>query len=66
MLTAPFVEAEDDDHHVYQRGVPLEICSKTLDVLDSGPYSRQFAIINRAGEAVSGGAVSCEPGGGCC
>ncbi|TRZ99776.1 MAG: methyltransferase domain-containing protein [Nitrospiraceae bacterium] len=66
ILTAPFAEAEDDDHHVYWRGVPLEICSKTLDVLDSGPYSRHFTVINRATEAVSGEAVSCDPGGGCC
>ncbi len=66
MLTAPFAEAEDDDHHVYRRGVPLEVCSKTLDVLDSGPYSRHFTVINRAGEAVAGNAVSCDPGGSCC
>jgi len=66
ILTAPFGEAEDDDHHVYRRGTPLEICSKTLDVLESGAYSRHFAIINRAGEAVSGNEVSCNPGGSCC
>lgn len=66
ILTAPFTEAEDDDHHVYRRGTPLEICSKTLDVLDSGPYSRHFTVINRATEAVSGEAVSCDPGGSCC
>src|SRR5439155_570697 len=30
LFTGPFMEAEDDDHHVYRRGVPLEICSKTL------------------------------------
>jgi SAM-dependent methyltransferase len=66
ILTAPFAEAEDDDHHVYRRGVPLEICSKTQDVLESGPYSPHFAVINRAGEAVSGNEVSCDPGGSCC
>ena len=66
IFTGPFVEAEDDDHHVYRRGSPLEICSKTLDVLESGPYSRHFATINRAGEAVSGEAVSCDAGEGCC
>jgi arsenite methyltransferase len=66
ILTAPFVEAEDDDHHVYRRGVPLEICSKTRDVLDAGPYSRHFAIINRAGETVPGSEVSCDPDRGCC
>jgi len=66
LFTGPFTEVEDDDHHVYRRGVPLEICSKTLDVLESGPYSQHFTIINRAGEAVSGEAVSCDPGGSCC
>jgi len=66
LFTGPFVEAADDDHHVYRRGVPLEICSKTLDVLESGPYGRHFAVINRAGEGVSGNAVSCDPGGSCC
>ena len=66
LFTGPFTEVEDDDHHVYRRGVPLEICSKTLDVLGSGPYSRNFTIINRATEAVAGEAVSCEPGGSCC
>ncbi len=66
IFAGPFAEATDDDHHVYRRGVPLEVCSKTVDVLDSGPYSRHFAVINRAGEAVSGEAVSCDPGGGCC
>jgi len=66
ILAAPFVEAEDDDQHVYRRGTPLEICSKTLDVLESGPYSRHFAVINRAGEAIAGTEVSCDPGGNCC
>ncbi len=66
IFAGPFVEAEDDDHHVYRRGTPLEICSKTLDVLESGPYSRHFAVINRAGEAVAGTEVSCDPGGSCC
>jgi arsenite methyltransferase len=66
ILAAPFMEAEDDDQHVYRRGTPLEICSKTLDVLESGPYSRHFAVINRAGETVIGNEVSCDPGGGCC
>jgi arsenite methyltransferase len=66
LFTGPFTEVKDDDHHVYRRGVPLEICSKTLDVLESRPYNRHFAIINRAGEAVSGEAVSCDPQGSCC
>jgi len=66
ILTAPFAEAEDDDQHVYRRGTPLEICSKTLDVLDSGPYSRHFTVINRATEAIAGDEASCDLGGSCC
>lgn len=66
IFTAPFAEAADDDHHVYRRGVPLEICSKTLDVLGSGPYGRHFTVLNRASEAVAGNEISCNPDGGCC
>jgi SAM-dependent methyltransferase len=66
ILTAPFAEAEDDDHHAYRCGVPFEICSKTLAVLESNFYSGHFSIINRATDDVSGQAVSCDPGGSCC
>jgi SAM-dependent methyltransferase len=66
LLTAPFAEAGDDDHHLYRRGVPFEICSKTLDVLESAPYQGRFAILNRASDPVDGRAVSCDPGGSCC
>lgn len=66
MLAGPFVEAADDDHHVYRRGEPLEICSKTLNVLEAGGYAPHFAIVNRAGRSVSGEAVSCSPNEGCC
>lgn len=66
LLTGPFAQVCDDDHHVYRRGEPLEICSKTLKVLESEPYRRHFAVINRAGQAVNGAAVSCDPGGSCC
>jgi hypothetical protein len=60
------VEAADDDHHLYRRGEPLEICSKTLDVLQTEGYAPHFAILNRAGQQVSGAAVTCAPDGGCC
>ncbi len=66
LLTGPFVEAADDDHHVFERGKPLEICSKTLAVLEADAYRRHFAVINRAGQVVTGAQVSCEPGGSCC
>ncbi|MDH4154883.1 MAG: methyltransferase domain-containing protein [Nitrospira sp.] len=66
LLAGPFVEAADDDHHVYRRGEPLEICSKTVAVLETNGYQPHFVILNRAGEQVNGGAVSCSPDGGCC
>jgi arsenite methyltransferase len=67
MLAGPFVEAADDDHHVYRRGEPVEICSKTLHVLETDGYAPHFAIINRAGQNVSGEAVTCSPDqGNCC
>jgi hypothetical protein len=66
MLAGPFVEAADDDHHVYRRGEPLEICSKTLQVLETDGYAPHFAIINRAGLSVSSDAAPCVPNGNCC
>jgi ubiquinone/menaquinone biosynthesis C-methylase UbiE len=66
LLAGPFLEAADDDHHVYRRGEPLEICSKTLDVMNAAGYKPHFVILNRAGERVSGEAVTCAPDGGCC
>jgi arsenite methyltransferase len=66
VLTGPFVEAADDDHHVFRRGELLEICSKTLKVLETDGYARHFAIINRAHQEASGKAVSCAPDGGGC
>lgn len=62
----PFVEVADDDHHVYRRGEPLEICSKTVAVLETDGYAPHFVILKRAGERVSGEAVTCAPDGGCC
>ncbi len=66
MLAGPFVEASDDDHHVYRRGEPVEICSKTLHVIETDGYAPHFAIINRAGRHVGGDAVTCTPNGSCC
>jgi arsenite methyltransferase len=66
LLAGPFAEAVDDDHHIYRRGEPLEICSKTLKVLEADGYAPHFAIINRASQSVSGDAVTCSSDGGCC
>jgi arsenite methyltransferase len=66
MLAGPFIEAADDDHHLYRRGEPLEICSKTLQVLENSAYAPNFAIVNRAGQIASGEAVTCASNGNCC
>ncbi len=66
LLTGPFTEVCDDDNHRYRRGVPVEICSKTLKVLGTEAYRPHFAIINRASTPVTGAAVSCDPAGSCC
>jgi len=68
LLTGPFLEVEDDDHHVYHRGAPVEICSKTLTVLASSPYCRHFAVINRASASAQTSAkeTSCSSTGNCC
>ena len=65
LLTGPLAEAADDDHHIYRRGIALEICSKTLAVLEAESYRPYFAIVNRAGQPVTGAEVSCSPNG-CC
>ena len=66
ILTGPIISAEDDDHHQYYRGVPLEICSKTQHVLMQDTYRPHFTIYHRSASAVEGEAVSCSPEGNCC
>jgi SAM-dependent methyltransferase len=66
MFAGPFLEVVDDDRHVYRRGEPLEICSKTVAVLKSERYAPHFVIINRAGQEINGEAVTCSPNGVCC
>ncbi len=66
ILTGPVISAEDDDHHQYYRGVPLEICSKTVQVLTQDAYRPHFMIYHRNSSLVEGDAVGCAPGGNCC
>ncbi|MCA9471754.1 MAG: methyltransferase domain-containing protein [Nitrospirales bacterium] len=67
LLTGPFVEAVDDDGHTFTCGEAIEICSKTLKVLDHDDYKKYFVIINRANETVSNdSSPSCGPTDSCC
>lgn len=64
--TGPFLEAMDDDDHVFRRGRSMEICSKTLAVLETAAYGRHFSFINRAQAPVATDAGSCSVGDSCC
>ncbi|MBA2486899.1 MAG: methyltransferase domain-containing protein [Nitrospira sp.] len=66
ILTGPVINAEDDDHHQHYRGVPLEICSKTTQVLTQDAYRPHFTIYNRASTRVNGTEGTCSPTDGCC
>lgn len=66
ILAGPIVNAEDDDHHQYYRGVPLEICSKTTHVLTQDTYRPYFTIYKRASTGGNGTEVACSPVDGCC
>ncbi|MBS0170906.1 MAG: methyltransferase domain-containing protein [Nitrospira sp.] len=66
ILTGPIISAEDDDHHQFYRGVPLEICSKTQHVLIQDPYQSHFTIYHRSSHVVEGEPVRCSPEGNCC
>ncbi|MDH4193367.1 MAG: methyltransferase domain-containing protein [Nitrospirota bacterium] len=66
VLTGPFLAVCDDDHHTYRCGEPLEICSKTFNVLQSPSYQPYFATINRAREGVTSEPVICGTSTGCC
>jgi arsenite methyltransferase len=66
ILTGPVLTAEDDDHHQYDRGVPVEVCSKTSRVLTQAAYRPHFTIYSRPSGQVTGAEVSCNPTGDCC
>ncbi len=66
LLAGALVEAEDDDRHVYRRGVPLEICSKTHRVLQEDAYRPHFLIMNQSQSGVAATAAECDPQDGCC
>ncbi len=64
--TGPFLSARDDDHHTYECGTPLEICTKTLKVLQHPLYQPHFGMMNRAQESPSSAPVICGTTTGCC
>ncbi|MDH5429603.1 MAG: methyltransferase domain-containing protein [Nitrospirota bacterium] len=66
VLTGPFLGVCDDDDHTYRCGEPLEICSKTLKVLQHPHYQSSFGIINRSREAVTAEPVICGTSTECC
>ncbi|MEL6960665.1 MAG: class I SAM-dependent methyltransferase [Pseudomonadota bacterium] len=41
----PWSEVQDDDGHVYPRGVRIAVCAKTAGILQRAPYAGCFEII---------------------
>jgi arsenite methyltransferase len=39
VYAGPWKRVEDDDGHVYERGVRTAVCAKTFDIMTTGPYS---------------------------
>ncbi len=66
IYNGPFRSVRDDDGHEYPAGVPVEICTDTLEKLTSPPYDRFFTIVDAEREEPVGCAPSDTAGGGCC
>ncbi len=66
VLMGPFLSISDDDDHTFLSGEPLEICSKTLKVLEHPKYQSAFGIFNRARESVTAEPVIGGASTGCC
>ena len=64
----PFRQAEDDDGHLYRRGVRTAVCEKTFHLLASAPYRDHFERITPAGAVPLDAAplFPCGPVGSCC
>ncbi len=71
IYNGPFSKISDDDGHDFPAGVMVEICTDTLEKLQSPPYKGLFSIIDSKSEEV----VTCGPAaadgpeqgdGGCC
>lgn len=41
----PFKTVQDDDGHLFERGVRTAVCDKTFKLLQGGPYAGHFAAI---------------------
>lgn len=48
ILKGPWKLVQDDDEHVYERGVPTPVCAKTFQILSGAPYGGQFELLEPA------------------
>ena len=60
----PLKNAEDDEGHIFLRGIPQEVCTETAKRLSKQPYDKIFTITYSTKNMVEG--KSCAPNGGCC
>jgi len=67
IYNGPFSKIHDDEGHEFPVGVPVEICTDTLDKLTAEPYCTLFSIVE--GESLLDNSSCCPPTdskGGCC
>jgi SAM-dependent methyltransferase len=60
----PLKKAEDDEDHVFLRGIPQEVCTETAKRLSRSPYDKSFIITDPTKKITEGKA--CDPKNGCC
>lgn len=48
ILTSLFLMGEDDDHHTFYAGQPVEISENTKEIFSGKYYSRFFTVLNRS------------------
>lgn len=58
VYNGPFSSVSDDDGHDYPVGIPVEVCTDTLEKLKGPPYRGLFTIIDTRGKLE---AVPCRP-----
>ncbi|HYH99286.1 methyltransferase domain-containing protein [Hyalangium sp.] len=45
VFKGPFRRVEDDDNHLYERGVRMAVCEKTFRILNREPYKEYFDFL---------------------
>ena len=62
----PWRSVEDDDNHVFHRGVPTAVCAKSFDIYARAPYSGNFELLEplERADPATAPMFDCGPGPG--